>query len=267
MTHPPLIFSPFGFSMTLCLNEIVPLLNKFLTLCVCRVSNNELVFGSADEFLNTSLPQDDRFIFCCMELLGCISNIFAWAPTNDALMTSEFFNNIFELCMYNTSEKFVNIHIAALMTISELFYLQKPLPQPHIQANGITELIQQSNLTHSLEEYQDKLTELLKLFLTQQWTRCVNSKDFPSKEFLLYLFNFTFSGGISALTFTERLSAWKPIIQSFNEKAAGRYTETIVQLISNVFKKMQFQYDSELDLLDTEELDENMQTEVCCHFY
>lgn len=248
--------------MVICFGEIVPLLNKFLTLCVCRVSNNELVFGSADEFLNTSLPDDDRFQFCCTELLACISNIFSWAPSNDSILTSEFFNNIYELCLYNSTEKFVNVHIAALMTISELYYLKKPLPQPQIQANGISELIQQSSLAHSLEEYQDKLTELLKLFLTQQWTRCVNSKDFPSKEFLLYLFNFTFSGGISALTFTDRLDVWKPIIQSFNEKSAGRYTETIVQLISNVFKKMQFQNDPELDLLDTFELDENMQTEL-----
>lgn len=261
MTHFFNLFS-FFFRIILCLGEIVPFLNKFLTLCVCRVSNNELVFGSSDEYMNTSLPNDDRFNFCCTELLSTISNIFSWAPTNDTIMTSEFFNNIFELCTYNRSEKYINVHIAALMTISELFYLQKPLPQPQIQANGITELIQQNELTHSLEEYQDKLTELLKLFLTQQWTRCVNSKDFPSKDFLLYLFNFTFSGGISALTFTERLSVWKPIIQSFNEKVAGRYTETIVQLISNVFKKMQFQYDADLDLLDTEELDENMQTEL-----
>lgn len=248
--------------MTICLGEIIPLLNKFLTLCVCRVSNNELVLGPADAYMNTSLPSDDRFSYCCTELLACVSNMFSWASTNETSMTPEFFNNIFELCMYNNSEKSVNIHISALMTISELFYLQKPLPQPHILANGITELIQQNNLAHAWEEYQDKLTELLKLFLTQQWTRCVNSKDFPSKEFLLYLFNFTFSGGISALTFTERLSVWKPIIQSFNEKAAGRYTETLVQLISNVFKKMQFQCDPELDLLDTEELDENMQTEL-----
>jgi hypothetical protein len=247
--------------MTLSLPEIVPLLNKFLTLCVCRISNNELVFGSSDEYMNTSLPNDERFQVSCSELLLCISNIFSWAPTNETkFFNCEFFNNIFELCMYNNN-KFVNVHIAALMTISELFYLQKPLPQPQIISHGITELIQQ-NLSQSFEEYQDKLTELLKLFLTQQWSRCVNSKDFPSKEFLLYLFNFTFSGGISALTFTERLSTWKPIIQSFNEKSAGRYTETIVQLINNVFKKMQFACDGELDLLDTEELDENMQTEL-----
>lgn len=241
----------------------MPLLNKFLTLSVCRVSNNELVFGPADQYMSTALPNDDRFMYACTELLACISITFSWAPTNDIIiMTSEFFNNIFELCMYNSSEKYVNIHIAALMTISELFYLQKPLPQPQIQSNGITDLIRQNNLSNSSEEYQDKLTELLKLFLTQQWARFVNSKDFQAKEFLLYLFNFTFSGGISALTFTERLSTWKPIIQSFNEKSAGRYSETLVQLISNVFKRMQFQYDAELDLLDTEEFDENMQTEL-----
>jgi hypothetical protein len=185
------------------LPEILTLLNKFLTLCVCRVSNNEVVFSSSDEFMNSSLPNDDRFITSCSELLLCISQMFSWADTNETkFFNSEFFNNIFELCSY-ANNKFVNIHIVALMTICELFYLQKPLPQPAIMSNGITELIQQ-NLSQSLEEYQDKLTELLKLFLTQQWTRCVNSKDFPSKEFLLYLFNFTFQSGISALTFTER---------------------------------------------------------------
>lgn len=253
--------------MVICFGEIIPLLNKFLTLCVCRVSKNEIVLNAADEYLLKALPNDDSFQFCCTELLACISSIFSWAPNNESTMTSEFFNNIYELCLFNSNET-ADIHIAAIMTINEMFYLQKPLPQPQIQANGITELLQQSKLTHSLEEYhrleeyQDKLTELLKLFLTQQWNRCVNSKDFPTREFLLYLFNFTFSSGISALTFTDRLSVWKPIIQSFNEKAAGRYTETIVQLISNVFKKMQFQYDNELEILDNEELDENMQTEL-----
>lgn len=249
----------------MCLSEIVPLLNKFLTLCVCRISNNEIIFGASDEYMNTAFPYDDHFSLGCTELLACISSIFSWAPASEIEMTSEFFNNIFELCMFNPSEKFVSIHIAALMTISELFYLQRKLPQPQIIANGITELIQQHNLTSTAEEYQAKLTELLALFLAQQWTRFANSKEFPSKDFLLYLFNFTFSAGIPALTFTERLATWAPVIQSFNEKEAGRYSETIVQLISNVFKKMQFQFDDQLELLDTESLDENMQTELSAY--
>jgi hypothetical protein len=105
--------------------------------------------------------------------------------------------------------------------------------------------------------YQDKLTELLRLFTTQQWKIWVNDNVFPSKEFLLYLFNYTFSG--ISLTFTERLAIWVPIISSSKEKVIGRYTETTIQLVSNIYRKMQFQYEeNELDLLDTEDLDENV---------
>lgn len=46
--------------MTVCLPQILPLLNKFLTLCVCNVYNNELI-DDADINLNLSLPNDDRF--------------------------------------------------------------------------------------------------------------------------------------------------------------------------------------------------------------
>jgi hypothetical protein len=141
--------------------------------------------------------------------------------------------------------------------------LQKQLPQIAVQANGITELIQQNNLVHSPEEYQDKLSELFKLFIQQQWSRFVQQPEFPAKEFLLHLFNFTFTDNISALTFGERLSLWISIIRSFNEKIAPRYTETIVQLVSNIIIKMQFQHNAEnLDFLDTEEVDENLETEL-----
>lgn len=247
----------------MCLTDVIGLLGKFLTLSVCYVSNNELVVGDIDFDLHGALPNDEKFIFCCTELLNTISSIFSWMPINiDSVITPEFFNNIYELCTF-TSEKFINIHLAAIMTISELFYLKKQLPQIQVQANGITELVQQKHLAHSSDEYQDKLTELLKLFIQQQWGRFVNSPEFPSKEFLLYLFSFTFSDAVSALTFAERLSLWIPIIKSFNEKIAPRYTETISNLISNVIIKMQFQNNSELlDSLDTEDLDENLETEL-----
>lgn len=251
------------FSMVLCLNEIMSLLSKFLTLCTCHVSNNELIVGNDIDFdMHSSLPNDERFIFSCTELLNTISSMFAWIPSMHSVLSIEFFNNIYELSTF-TSEKFVNIHLAGLMTICELFYLQKQLPQIQIQANGITELIQQKYLIQSSEEYQDKLTELLKLFIQQQWARFVNQPEFSSKEFLLHLFSFTFTDSASALTFAERLYLWIPIMKSFDEKTAPRYTETIIQLISNVIVKMQFQRNYELlDVLDTEELDENMETEL-----
>lgn len=249
--------------MVLCLNDIMTLLSKFLTLCTCHVSNNELIVGNDIDFdMHSSLPNDERFIFSCTELLNTISSMFAWIPSMHSVLSIEFFNNIYELSTF-TSEKFVNIHLAGLMTICELFYLQKQLPQIQIQANGITELIQQKYLVQSSEEYQDKLTELLKLFIQQQWARFVNQPEFSSKEFLLHLFSFTFTDSASALTFAERLYLWIPIMKSFDEKMAPRYTETVIQLISNVIVKMQFQRNFELlDVLDTEELDENMETEL-----
>lgn len=250
--------------MILCLGDIMSLLGKFLTLCTCHVSNNELVVGNDIDFdMHSSLPNDDRFIFCCTELLNTIASMFAWIPSNlDNVLSAEFFNNIYELCTF-TSEKYANIHLAGLTTICELFYLQKQLPQIQIQANGITELIQQKYLMESTEEYQDKLTELLKLFIQQQWARFVNQPEFSSKEFLLHLFSFTFTESASALTFADRLSLWIPIIKSFDEKTAPRYTETVIQLISNIIVKMQFSRNYELlELLDAEELDENMETEL-----
>lgn len=249
--------------MILCLSDILGLLGKFLTLCTCHVSNNELVVGKDIDFdMHSSLPNDERFIFCCTELLNTIASMFAWIPTNmDTVLTSEFFNNIYELSTY-ISEKFANIHLAGLTTICELFYLQKQLPQIQIQANGITELVKQRYLIESSEEYQDKFTELLKLFIQQQWARFVNQPEFSSKDFLLHLFSFTFES-VSALTFAERLSLWIPIIKSFDEKTAPRYTETVIQLISNIIIKMQFERNYEfLDLVDAEELDENMETEL-----
>ncbi|KAG5683446.1 hypothetical protein PVAND_012725 [Polypedilum vanderplanki] len=251
-------------SMTLCLSDIICMLGKFLTLCVCYINNNELVVGPDIDFdMHNSLPNDERFIFCCTELLNTIGSLFTWIPPNiDSIMSVEFFNNIYELCSY-TSEKYINIHLTALTTICELFYIQKQLPQVQVQANGITELLQQKNLMISNEEYQDKFCELLKLFIQQQWGKFVNQPEFPAKEFLLHLFRFTFYENVAALTFSERLSLWISIIKSFNEKIAPRYTETVCHLISNVIIKMQFSTNSEfLDLLDTEELDENMETEL-----
>ncbi len=240
------------------------ILNCFVLLCTCYVNSNELVVGKEIDFdLHGSLPNDERFIFCCTELLGTISSMFSWIPSNaNSALTGEFFNNIYELSTY-TSEKYTNIHLSALSTICELFYLQRQLPQIHVQANGISELIQQKNLMASPEEYTDKLTELLKLFIQQQWARFLNQPEFSSKEFILHLFSFTFTESASALTFADRLSLWIPIIRSFDDKSGPRYTETVIQLISNVIVKMQFERNFELlDLLDTEEFDENMETEL-----
>ena len=136
--------------MGLCLSQIIPILNNFLVLCVCRVSNSDLVNTDGDIDLNLALPNDNRFSQNCLELLVCVQQIFSWSSTLDTVVTAEFFNNILELCTWN--EKYLDVNLAALSTISELFYLQKPMPLQTVVANGITELIQQKNLLQSNEQ-------------------------------------------------------------------------------------------------------------------
>lgn len=107
--------------------------------------------------------------------------------------------------------------------------------------------------------YQDKLTELLRLFTTQQWTKLLKDPKFPAMDFLTYLNQFTFSC-YGALTFTERLAIWLPIIKSFSSSGFGRFTEKIIGLVSCTLRKMQFQYDQDmqLEVLDNEDLDDDV---------
>lgn len=134
----------------MCLGQIIPILNKFLTLCVCRVSNSDVVYEEGDVDLNLAFPNDNRFNHNCSELMVCIQQIFSWAFTLDTTVTPEFFNNIFELCTF--SSNFLDVNLAALSTISELFYLQRQIPLAMVVAHGITELIQQKSLLQSNEQ-------------------------------------------------------------------------------------------------------------------
>lgn len=78
-------------------------------------------------------------------------------------------------------------------------------------------------------------------------------------DFLTYLNQFTFSC-YGALTFTERLAIWLPIIKSFSSSGFGRFTEKIIGLVSCTLRKMQFQYDQDmqLEVLDNEDLDDDV---------
>lgn len=140
----------FSQCMSLCLGQIIPILNKFLTVCVCRVTNTDIIFEEEDINLNMAFPNDNRFNHNCTELLTCIQQIFSWASTLDTTVTPEFFNNILELCSFNAN--YLDINLAAISTISELFYLQRQIPLAMVIAHGVTELIQQKSLLQSNEQ-------------------------------------------------------------------------------------------------------------------
>lgn len=108
--------------------------------------------------------------------------------------------------------------------------------------------------------YQDKLTELLRLFIAQQWSRWIEDEAiFP--EFIDSLFNFTFDS-YAPLPFTEKLIIWHPIINGLASRGFGRYTQVMHLLVSGILQKIQLRIDvhdrNELKDLNTECLDDDV---------
>lgn len=127
--------------------------------------------------------------------------------------------------------------------------------------------------------YQDKLTELLRLFTAQQSTKLTEDEVF-FPDFVQALYAYTFSGncahkaptklrniiyeffrilltysGYGALVFTEKLKIWNPIIKGLQNHGLGRYTNC---LVTGILRKIQFRYDPELKELDNENLDDDV---------
>lgn len=89
--------------------------------------------------------------------------------------------------------------MAALATLTELFYRQMALPLVASIANGIKTILKQNDLKKSNELYQDRLTELLKLFITQHWTQWVKNDELC--DVVTSLYHFTFSGKCVSLMY------------------------------------------------------------------
>lgn len=85
-----------------------------------------------------------------------------------------------------------DISVTALTTISELFYRQSAIPYPVIIGTGMKNILKQNQLEHAKEMYQDKLTELLRLFMAQQCNKWIEDEIiFPEIVATLYQYTFT----------------------------------------------------------------------------
>lgn len=239
------------------LPSVFEILEKYAELCITRTSCKN---GISLAHLPPPFGDDSRVEQATMDLLLCVQQIFSWAPL-DNITEPHFFQSLFMLARWN--EAFNDVSISALTTISELFYRQKPVPLPTVIATGVIDLLQQPTLKLSNELYQDKLTELLRLFTSQQWAKWSKDPHFPAMSYLNSLFQYTFYG-YGALAFTERLTIWTPIVQSFaamaENGAVNKHSDKLLSLASGTMKRMLFQYDfdQQLDMLDNEELDDDV---------
>ncbi|XP_065074912.1 exportin-6-A-like isoform X2 [Ochlerotatus camptorhynchus] len=253
-----------SYCVSMYLPSVFEILEKYAELCITRTSCKN---GISLAHLPPPFGDDSRVEQATMDLLLCVQQIFSWAPL-DNITEPQFFQSLFMLARWN--EAYNDVSISALTTISELFYRQKPLPLPTVIATGVIDLLQQSTLKLSNELYQDKLTELLRLFTAQQWSKWSKDPHFPAMSYLNSLFQYTFFG-YGALAFTERLAIWTPIVQSFaatDNGTVGKHSDKLLALASGTVKRMLFQYDfdQQLEMLDNEELDDDNETELQ-HFF
>lgn len=141
-------------------------------------------------------------IFCrflsisSIELLTCIQHLFSWIPL-DELISEYFLVSIFDLARWREHQ--CEVSVAALAAINEIFYLQRAIPQPKTVMNSVKGLLEQSNLEKSDERYQDKFTELLRLYTTKCWSKLIDDEH-AFAPIILALYRYTFAGKLVPLS-------------------------------------------------------------------
>lgn len=272
----------------MCLPEAFDVITKAMAILVCKHLKTD-VAEIPEEFkdlrLLRALPDstmlacnDPAYARICAELMDTVQQLFAWVPLSECL--SEFLlNSLFLLAKWplnnTTTTEEGDVAVGALTALSELFYRQVAIPHPHLVAQGVMQLLQvveeEAVLKSAPELYQDKLTELLRLFTTQHAARWINDDSFLRLLWPLYRFTFA---SYSALAFTERLHVWVPIIRSLLANSSsnggggsgggfGQYSELMTALLHGILGKMQLQHDqsASLELLDNSQLDDDLETE------
>uniref|UniRef100_A0A6B2EEA4 Putative nuclear transport receptor crm1/msn5 importin beta superfamily n=1 Tax=Phlebotomus kandelakii TaxID=1109342 RepID=A0A6B2EEA4_9DIPT len=241
----------FQACVAVCVPDIFRLLNKFLTVALRRLTKGSFAPPQdvkIDEF-------EQNLERSSLELLTCVQHLFSWVPLEHVL-EDFLLGALFELAKWNAAHSAVAT--ATLTTICELFYRQSAIPHVAV-ATGIMALLQ-DDLTGASEMYQDKLTELLRLFTTQQTSRWISDETFLNLLYALYKFTFA---GYGALAFTERLAIWTPIVKALLP-GFGVYRDLLMSLVAGTVNKMQFQNDQNeglLELLDNSTLDDDLETE------
>ncbi|XP_058063163.1 exportin-6 [Anopheles bellator] len=273
------------FSDTICSNipALLSLLNEYCAFFVQHLTANRagssgMANCAKPEATNGSLDSN-RIESYTTELLQTLQQFFTWAPL--ATMDDSLLHNITLLAHWD--EAHCHKSITALAALSELFYSHKVFPQRARMVHTINALLTQPQLRQAEELYQDKLTELLRVFIDREWMQHYYQKDFPAPGFLHYLRDFTFAA-YGALAFAERLGCWERIVHScpleesanvdrqdplcaekrdINERLQS-IVETVIAVGCATLTRMLHHYDSDqlLEVLDNEVVDDNMETEL-----
>uniref|UniRef100_A0A8C4R6Y5 Exportin 6 n=1 Tax=Eptatretus burgeri TaxID=7764 RepID=A0A8C4R6Y5_EPTBU len=234
-----------------------------------------------------TLDRDSQHV--CSLTLECLVHLFSWIPLSTSI-SPQLLATIFHFarlgCDGGGTEKASALGVLAMSCVNELMskncvpcefeeYLLRAFQHTFYLLQKITKDAKGSTVRARLqdldENYLERFTEFLRLFVNVHLRRVESSSHFPVVEFLALLFKYTFNqptneGYFSCLdiwaTFLDYLSGKMKNRSSDKEAVLARYRDALPALMVEVLRRVQFRFNqSELEELDDETPDDDDRTE------
>ncbi|CAH1795674.1 unnamed protein product [Owenia fusiformis] len=232
--------------------------------------------------------------------LSCLAHLFSWIPLS-SMITPSLLSTIFHFAEFgcehsartspsNPNSSFSTMEqslgVLAMNCVNELLS-KNCVPQEfedfllqmfHQTFNLLQRLTKETSMNSTgnrladlEEDYVEKFTEFLRLFVSIHLRRFESNSHFPVIEFLSLFFKYTFKQPTQE-GFYACLDIWTVFLDYLQTKLATRdaeletiismYKEALLSLASQIMQRFQFRYNqSQLEELDDETLDDDSQTE------
>ncbi|XP_006823726.1 exportin-6-like [Saccoglossus kowalevskii] len=236
--------------------------------------------------------------------LSCLNHLFSWIPLSTNI-TPALLTTIFQFasfgCDINTVQNnpslsqghtsfsktgSSNLGVLAMCCINELMskncvpaefeeFLLRMFQQTFQLLQRLTKDTTAQSVGNKLaeldENYIEKFTEFLRLFVSVHLRRFEGNSQFPLLELLALLFKYTFKQPNNE-GFYVCLDIWMVFIDYLvnetrcrtaeREEVVNRYKDALVSLVSELIHKLQFRFNqSQLEEMDDETLDDDCETE------
>ncbi|KAK7112089.1 exportin-6-like [Littorina saxatilis] len=249
-------------------------------------------------------PLDEASQLLSSTVLTCLAHYFAWGPLS-ATLTPQLLSTIFHFAAFGCEGKAGRSGSGSATTSPGGYSTQTPylgvlsmncinevLSKNFVPAEFEDFLLQMFQQTFYLlqkltkesstnssgnrleeldEDYMERFTDFLRLFVGIHLRRFESNPNFPVLEFLELMFKYTFRQP-NAEGFFRCLDIWITFLDYLSirlqERAAdmnsimGKYKEALTLLVSNILQKIMFRFNqSQLEELDDDTLDDDSETE------
>lgn len=247
-------------------------------------------------------PLDEASQQLSAAVLTCLAHYFTWAPLSTTL-TPQLLSTVFHFAAFGCEGKTSRSSTGATSTgsystqtpylgvlsmncINELLskncvpqefedFLLQMFQQTFYLLQKLTKESSTNSSGNRLEEldedYMERFTDFLRLFVGVHLRRFEANPSFPVLEFLALMFKYTFRQP-NAEGFFRCLDIWITFLDYLStrlqERSAdmssilGKYQEAMTSLVSNVLQKLLFRFNqSQLEELDDDTLDDDSETE------